>query len=49
MVLASSLKPSQAEYSPEKVERARGPEGPERSIRVSADDHVADGHHHDSS
>jgi hypothetical protein len=45
MVTPSSLKPSQAEYSPEKVEQAKGFEGPERSILISSDDHLLDGHH----
>lgn len=44
-VIPSALKPSQAEYSPEKVERARDFEGDQRSILVSSDDHVLDGHH----
>ncbi|MGB8507524.1 MAG: hypothetical protein WCD76_03885 [Pyrinomonadaceae bacterium] len=44
-IAPSALKPSQLEYSPEKVEKARSFEGPNRSILVSADDHVLDGHH----
>lgn len=44
-IAPDTLKPSQAEYSPEKVERARGFEGSQRSILISADNHVADGHH----
>jgi hypothetical protein len=44
-IAPSALKPSQAEFSPEKVEKARGFEGPQRSILVSEDDHVVDGHH----
>lgn len=44
-VAPSTLKPSQAEYSPEKVERARAFDGPDRSLLVSSDDHVLDGHH----
>src|SRR5689334_10428953 len=44
-IAPDELKPSQAEYSPEKVERARAFDGPQRSILVSADDHVIDGHH----
>ncbi|HEX7318658.1 MAG TPA: hypothetical protein VF297_32415 [Pyrinomonadaceae bacterium] len=44
-VPAGSLKASQAEWAPEKVKRALGFEGPERSILISSDDHVADGHH----
>jgi hypothetical protein len=43
-VPAGSLRPSQAEYSPEKVKRALGYEGPERSILISSDGYVADGH-----
>ena len=44
-VPAGSLKPSQADYSPEKVARARGYTGRERRILISSDGHVADGHH----
>lgn len=44
-VSADSLKPSQADWSPEKVRRALGYEGPERSILISSDNYVADGHH----
>ena len=44
-VPAGSLRPSQAEWSPEKVKRALSHEGPERSILVSSDGYVADGHH----
>jgi hypothetical protein len=44
-VPAGSLRPSQAEYSPEKVKRALSYDGPERSILVSSDGYVADGHH----
>ncbi len=42
---ASSLKPTQAEFSPEKVARAKSREGGDRAILVSADNHVLDGHH----
>lgn len=42
---AESLKPTQAEFSREKVARAAGFEGGSRSILVSGDDHVLDGHH----
>jgi hypothetical protein len=45
MVAPDSLKPSQAEYSPEKVDKARGFDGPPRSVLISSDDHVLDGHH----
>lgn len=44
-VQASSLKPTQAEFSRERVARARGFEGGNRSILVSRDGHVLDGHH----
>lgn len=44
-VPASSLKPTQAEFSRERVARARGFEGGNRSILVSRDGHVLDGHH----
>jgi hypothetical protein len=44
-VAPNTLKPSQAEYSPEKVEKARNFEGPNRSILISNDGHVLDGHH----
>ena len=45
-VPASSLKPTQAEFSREKTERfmKTGPIG-ERSVLVSSDGHVLDGHH----
>lgn len=41
----ASLKPTQAEFSPAKVERAKDYEGGNRAILVSSDDHVLDGHH----
>lgn len=44
-VHASSLKPTQAEFSRERVARARDFEGGNRSILVSRDGHVLDGHH----
>lgn len=44
-VLPTILKPSQMEYSPEKVQGARDYQGGQRSIIVSADDYVLDGHH----
>ncbi len=44
-VQASSLKPTQAEFSRERVARARDFEGGNRSILVSRDGHVLDGHH----
>lgn len=40
-----SLKPTQAEFSPSKVQRAREYQGGERSILISSDGHVVDGHH----
>lgn len=44
-VPATSLKPTQAEFSREKVAKAKGHEGGDRSILVSSDGHVLDGHH----
>ncbi|NTE96673.1 PLxRFG domain-containing protein [Agrobacterium tumefaciens] len=44
-VPATSLKPTQAEFSREKVRQALGFEGGDRSILVSSDGHVLDGHH----
>jgi len=44
-VPARSLKPTQAEYSPDKVSTAKGWKGGNRSILVSKDGHVVDGHH----
>ena len=44
-VSADSLKPTQAEFSREKVEKAKQFEGGDRSILVSADGYVVDGHH----
>ncbi|NML24337.1 LPD38 domain-containing protein [Zoogloea dura] len=44
-VPAASLKPTQAEFSREKVARAKAFDGGSRSILVSADNHVLDGHH----
>lgn len=44
-VPTESLKPTQREYSPEKVEKAKGFKGNDRSILVSSDGHVLDGHH----
>lgn len=40
-----TLKPTQAEFSPAKVEKARSFSGSERSILVSSDGHIVDGHH----
>lgn len=42
---ARSLKPTQAEFSDNKVRRARDHKGGERSILVSSDGYVVDGHH----
>lgn len=44
-VPADTLKPTQAEFSPERVERAANREGGDRSILVSSDGYVLDGHH----
>lgn len=44
MVDASSLKPTQAEYSPAKVEKAKTASG-DRAVIVSSDGHIIDGHH----
>lgn len=40
----ASLKPTQAEFSPEKVAAAQG-SGGNRAILISSDDHIIDGHH----
>lgn len=45
LVDASSLKPTQAEYAPAKVAAAKSFTGGNRSILVSEDNHVVDGHH----
>lgn len=45
MILPTKLKPTQAEFSPAKVEAARKHEGSERAILISDDGHVVDGHH----
>lgn len=44
-VPAASLKPTQAEFSPEKVAKAKQFDGGNRAILVSSDGHVLDGHH----
>jgi len=44
-VRADSLRPTQAEFSPSKVKRAMKFQGGDRSILVSADNYVLDGHH----
>lgn len=41
---AASLKPTQAEYSPAKVEKAKTASG-DRAVIVSSDGHIIDGHH----
>lgn len=44
-VRPSELKPTQAEFSPAKVQKAREFTGGDRAILVSSDNHVVDGHH----
>lgn len=44
-IAADQLKPTQAEYSAKKVEAAKAFEGGDRSILISSDGHVLDGHH----
>ncbi|MER2492325.1 LPD38 domain-containing protein [Catenovulum sediminis] len=44
-VAANSLKPTQLEFSPPKVKKAMEFEGGNRSILVSSDGYVLDGHH----
>lgn len=44
-VPAGDLKPSQAEFSPERVQQAKDYQGGERSILVSSDNRILDGHH----
>jgi len=44
MMDAAGLKPTQAEYSPAKVEQAKSATG-DRSVIVSSDGHIIDGHH----
>lgn len=44
-IAADQLKPTQAEYSSKKVEAAKAFEGGDRSILISRDGHVLDGHH----
>jgi hypothetical protein len=41
---AAQLKPTQAEYSPSKVEAAKSATG-DRAVIVSSDGHIIDGHH----
>ncbi|WP_313824105.1 PLxRFG domain-containing protein, partial [Leclercia sp.] len=45
MVPADTLKPTQAEFSPERVSRAAENTDSDRSILVSSDGYVLDGHH----
>lgn len=44
MVDAAGLKPTQAEYSPTKVDQAKSAQG-DRAVIVSGDGHIIDGHH----
>lgn len=44
-VQADRLKPTQAEFSRKKVRKAKAFKGGDRSILISSDDHVLDGHH----
>ncbi|MDO8415481.1 MAG: PLxRFG domain-containing protein [Agitococcus sp.] len=44
-VTPNNLKPTQAEFSPKKVAKAKQFTEGDRSILVSSDDHVLDGHH----
>lgn len=45
MVIPDQLKPTQAEFSPGKVQKAREYAGSERPILISSDGHLVDGHH----
>ncbi len=45
MVRPGDLKPTQAEFSPGKVDTAREFRGSERPILISGDGHLVDGHH----
>lgn len=44
-VPANDLKPTQAEFSPARVQRAAQRQGGDRSILISSDGYVVDGHH----
>ena len=44
-IAATELKPTQVEFSPEKVQKAKEYKGGNRAILVSSDGHVVDGHH----
>jgi hypothetical protein len=41
----TTLKPTQAEFSPAKVNKAKSFDGGDRSILISSDNHIVDGHH----
>ena len=43
--LPTALKPTQAEYNPAKVRKARQWDGEERAILVASDGYIVDGHH----
>lgn len=45
MVPALSLRPTQREFSEERVQTAKARDGGDRAILVSSDGHVVDGHH----
>ena len=45
MVKPADLKPTQAEFAPHKVDKAREHRGAQRALLVSSDSHVVDGHH----
>ena len=45
MMKVADLKPTQAEFSPEKVQAAREHKGSDRKILVSKDGYIVDGHH----
>lgn len=44
-VPASSLRPTQREFSEERVQAAKNREGGDRAILVASDGHIVDGHH----
>ena len=44
-IRADNLRPTQAEYSPTKVQAAKDYRGGNRAILISEDNHVVDGHH----
>lgn len=45
MMRPSQISPTQAEYSPEKVAKAKAYEGGDRAILISANGRIVDGHH----